>query len=429
MTTAVELMVWSANAGAVGLLVLVAAADLALSRGRAAAQTLAYLASIWLFVVLMSGLPKAALPALDAGLLHAAQVLVGPLCGALATYWVRHWLAARRRDRLMETSLRVAAVTCVAAGPACLMLPPGLQLPVSAAVACLDTGAVLWLAVRAALLGDRLSWGMAAGCGLMLPAAIGLYALPLGGTPPAVAWQMLASLCGIASLSVIGSVLWLRNRETRRAHRSDPAQSRFDPVTRLYSGLTLVQKIIKAQRRRRRNRRHGAVLAVMVFNTEALARQIGQAGLNELFIHLATRIQREVGVVNPVGRYYDRCFVALVETLHSPSDIRTLGLRVAARARRPMEIRSLDGDALSIKADIGVGVVHLASGRTDVDDILHEAQDVAQAARRMRSRAAMLEPGGGQPVPVEQAQLGTRWKSLRAAAPPGSRPVYHAARG
>jgi hypothetical protein len=65
------------------------------------------------------------------------------------------------------------------------------------------------------------------------------------------------------------------------------------------------------------------VLAIMVFDTERVLAQAGSSGLNEMFIHLATRIQRQVGVVNPVGRYYDRCFITLVETIHSPAWLRT----------------------------------------------------------------------------------------------------------
>jgi hypothetical protein len=148
-----------------------------------------------------------------------------------------------------------------------------------------------------------------------------------------------------------------------------------------------------------------------------------------MFIHLATRIQRQVGVVNPVGRYYDRCFITLVETIHSPGWLRTLGLRVASSLRRPMEITSPSGERLTIKADVGVGVVHLTRDHTDVEDLLHDAQRMAEAARGMRSRAAILDPATGDLVPVEKAELGSRWQGLRPNVSHAAKPARRHARG
>src|SRR5947207_10647222 len=127
----------------------------------------------------------------------------------------------------------------------------------------------------------------------------------------------------------------------------------------------------------------------MVFDVDRLTSQLGTAGVNEVFIALANRLQRQVGVVNPVGRYWDRCFVSLVETIHSPSWLRTLGLRVATSLRRPVTVSNADGYRVEVQAEIGVGVVHVASQHEAVEDILHDAQRLAEAAREMRSRAAI----------------------------------------
>jgi hypothetical protein len=127
-----------------------------------------------------------------------------------------------------------------------------------------------------------------------------------------------------------------------------------------------------------------------------------------MFMCIANRIQRQVGVVNPVGRYYERCFVLLVETIPSKAWLRTIGLKVASSLRRPMEVMTATGEQIEITADIGVGVVHLSPEPAAVEDILHEAQRMAEAARGMRSRAAMLDPASGDVVPVEQADLGPR---------------------
>jgi GGDEF domain-containing protein len=170
----------------------------------------------------------------------------------------------------------------------------------------------------------------------------------------------------------------------------------------------MVQKLITAQRRRKRTGRDGAVLAVLVFDVDRIAAQVGAAGVNEMFICIARRIQRQVGVVNPVGRYYERCFVCLVESIQSPSWLRTLGLKVGVSLRRPMNVLAATGERVEIKADVGVGVVHLSRGSAAVEDVLHEAQRMAQAARGMRSRAAILDPATGHSIPVEHADLGRR---------------------
>ncbi|MDI1338347.1 hypothetical protein [Polaromonas sp.] len=132
---------------------------------------------------------------------------------------------------------------------------------------------------------------------------------------------------------------------------------------------------------------------------------------------LQTGMQRHTGVVNPAGRYDDRCFVVLIESLHSPGWIRTMGLREASSLRRPLEISALSGERIRISADISVGMVHLTGAGRDVAQLLHEAEEMAMAARGMRSRAALLDEISRQAVPVENAQLGVSWHAMRSVRP------------
>jgi GGDEF domain-containing protein len=416
--SALELMIWSMAVGAIGAVVAVGLTDLVQVRSPGAAQGLVYHLGTLLFVLLLSGVLREVAPALASPALHVAQVLIGPLCSALGNFWVRGWLSAHQRDRFMSVSLQVSALVTPVLGLACLALPTGQQLPAAAALCLTNTVLVFWLGLRGWLLGDRLALGIAMGCLLMLPALVGLYALAMGLPGIGAGLQALFALCA----AVIGMMLWQRNRHERRVRPEEATPSQLDPVTKLYSGISLVKKLIKAQRRRRRTRRDGAVLAVLVFDTERVLAQAGSSGLNEMFIHLATRVQRQVGVVNPVGRYYDRCFITLVETIHSPAWLRTLGLRVASSLRRPIEVNGPDGQRVELRADIGVGVVHLTSDPADVEDILHDAQRMAEAARRTRSRTAMLDPQTGELVPVEHANLGPRRPGHAAQVPHVVRP-------
>lgn len=415
--SALELMIWSMAVGAMGAVVAVGLTDLALVRSTGAAQGLAYHLCALAFVLLLSGVLEEVAPALDPRALHLAQVLVGPLCSALGNFWIRGWLSAHQRDRFMSVSLQVSALLTPLLAIACLALPLDQQLPAAAALCLTNSVLVFWLGLRGWLLGDRLALGIAMGCLLMLPALAGLYALAMGVPGIGPGLQALFALCAALCTAIIGMMLWQRNRHERRVRPGEATPSQLDPVTKLYSGISLVKKLIKAQRRRRRTRRDGAVLAIMVFDTDRVLAQAGAGGLNQLFIHVATRIQRQVGVVNPVGHYYDRCFITLVETIHSPAWLRTLGLRVASSLRRPFEIQGQDGQCIELRADIGVGVVHLTSDPADVEDILHDAQRMAEAARTTRSRTAMLDPQSGQVVPVEQANLGPRRHGNRSQVP------------
>jgi GGDEF domain-containing protein len=404
--SALELVVWSLAVGAVGMVLLFNLAELVITRSAASLQSSAYVVLSLLFIGLLSGL-AAVWTDWPTETLRAAQVLIGPLCNALGHHWIRGWLSASQRDGLMERVLRGAAIGSVVAGLLCLTLPVPQQLPAAAAICLLNTALLFWLSVRAFLLGDRLAVGMAVASALLLPAVAGLYAVALGlGTSIAV--QAGTAACAVLWNAVQGVMVWLRSHPHVLSRGEEVSAQQRDPVTRLYSGIALVQKLIKAQRRRRRTRRDGAVIAVMVFDVDRIAAQVGTSGVHEMFIAIGNRIQRQVGVVNPVGRYWDRCFVSLVETIHSPAWLRTLGLRVAASVRRPLEVRGRDGEQVEIQPDIGVGVVHLAPGNTPVEDILHDAQRIAEGARDMRSRAATLDRLTDEVVPVELANLGPR---------------------
>ncbi|MES2938421.1 MAG: diguanylate cyclase [Pseudomonadota bacterium] len=400
-----ELVIWSMAAGAMGLVLLFNLAELVSVGSAAILRGVSYHLLSIAFVVLLSGLAQALWPA-PPDLLQVAQVLIGPFTNALGNYWARGWLSAQQRDSLLNAALRLATWVPPAAGLVCLTLPQAQQLPASAAICLLNSALGCWLMLRGFLLGDRLALGMAVATGLGLPAIGGLYALASGVSDLGPALQALVALCVVLSNSLVAVMIWLRRHPhvLARSEAADPLLR--DPLTNLHSSVALVQRLIKAQRRRRRTRRDGAVIAVVVFDIERVVAQAGSAGANQLFVAIASRIQRQVGVMNPVGRYWDRCFVSVVEAIHSPAWLRTVGLRVSVSLRRPIEVTGLDGRRLELRADIGVGVVHLSSAQKPVEDILHDAQRMAEAARRMRSRAATMNPGTREVVPIEEANLG-----------------------
>jgi hypothetical protein len=72
-----------------------------------------------------------------------------------------------------------------------------------------------------------------------------------------------------------------------------------------------------------------------------------------------------------------------------------------------------------VRADIGVGIIHVSEGAKNVDELVHEAQAVATAARSLPSRAALLDPLTRLPVAAESADLGSSWGPMRAASRSG----------
>lgn len=420
--SALELLIWSMALGAIAAVGMARLADLCARPSVSQLRGVSYHVTVFLLVLVMSGVLTPVAGA-DPYRLHVVQVLAGPLCVGLANFWIRGWLAANQRDRLMSVGLRVSALGLPLVGLAALALPFEYQMPVAAGASLFGTTLTLWFTVRGWLMGDRMAPVMATGCLLTLAAIAGLYAVAMAGTAQPPALHALLAACIAASNGLTGFVLWRRDRHEWKARRLDNTVLPFDPVTKLPSGSELVRKLIRAQRRRRRTRRDGAVLAIIVFDVERLAAQLGHSGVNEVFIAIASRVQRQVGVINPVGRYWDRCFVAMVESIHSQAWLRTLGLRVAASLRQPIEVAGHGGARVQVQADVGVGVVHLPPGQVEVEDILHDAERMAEAARAMRSRAAILDPASGRVVPVEEADLGPRRHRHALAAGRVARPT------
>lgn len=400
---ALTLTVWGMCLGAIAAVAVARVGDLLARPGVSHLRAVSYHLSVFLLVLVLSGvLRQVASP--GAARLQVLQVLAGPLCVGLSNLWIHAWLGAAHRDRLMAAMLRLCAIALPVLGVAVLALPPASRLPAAAGLALAGSALTCWLSFRAWIIGDRLALLMAAGCLLTLPAIAGLYAIAMRLGPWDWGAQAAIALCAALSNGLTGAVLRRRERHEWRTRERGSVPA-VDPVTHVHSSAALVHRLVASQKRRRRTGREGALVAVTVFDTERVLAQAGTAGLNEAWMTLAGRIQRQVGVVNPVGRYWDRCFVALVETIPTAAALRTLGLRLAASARRPLEVTGRGGDAMLVRLDVGVGIVHLQPRHAEVEDVLADAQRLAEAARAMRSRAAIADPAGGLPIPVEQARF------------------------
>lgn len=401
--SALTMMVWSMALGAIAAVAFARLGDLLARPSASQLRSLGYHVSVFLLVLVESGvLRQAAAPGAER--LRVLQVLAGPLCVGLSTFWIHAWLAANERDRLMAAVLRACAFALPLLGLATLALPADLQLPVAAQLSLAGGGLTWWVTVRAWRIGDRLALIMACGCLLTLPAIAGLYAIAMHLGQWSLGEQALVALAAAASNALTGHVLWRRELRTWRTRETGSVPA-IDPVTKLHSSAALVHRLVAAQKRRRRTGREGALVAVTVFEPERIAAVAGTAALNEAWMTLAARIQREMRVVNPVGRYWDRCFVAMVETIPTRAWLRTLGLRLAASLRQPVEVTGRSGETVRVRVDFGIGIVLLGRRAPEVEDVLDDAQRLAEAARQMRTRAATFDLLTGMPVAIEEAQF------------------------
>jgi GGDEF domain-containing protein len=412
------LAIWSMALGTIAAMGLARVVQFALAPSAAQVQAVGYHAAVFVLVLVLSGAGAHVAPFVDHAGWQVAQVLAGPLCVGISDLWIGGWLYAPHRDRLMAAALRVCAIALPLGAAACLLLPHDRQLPAAAALALAGGALTLWLTARGWRLGDRLAALMAVGCLLTLPAIAGLYAIAMQWRGLSLRWHVLFAACAAVSNAVTGVGLWHRARQEQHARRQPTLASVIDPVTRLRSGRSLVHRIDRAQRRRQRSGRDGAVLAILLFDLERLRTEMGGTGLHEIYIGLASRIQRRVGAVNVVGRYYEGCFIVLVDSIPSLSWLRTLALRLAASLRRPMVATRRAGDRVELTLDVAVGVVHLSRPAAPVDDVLADVQRMALAARAMRSRTAIRDPRSGEAIPMEDALLDSRRvpRRLRAAA-------------
>lgn len=399
-------VVWSMALGAIAAVAVARLGDLVARPSMSQLRAVSYHLSVFLLVLVLSGvLHRTSLA--GGGRLEVLQVLAGPLCVGLSNFWIHGWLGAAHRDRFMAAALRLSAFALPLLGVASLGLREEYRLPTAAAVALAGSGLTCWLTFRAWYTGDRLALLMAAGCLLTLPAIAGLYAIAMHVGRWGLAAQAAVALCAALSNGLTGAVLWQRERHQWRTRETGRVLA-VDPVTKLHSSAALVHRLVASQKRRRRTRRDGAVVAVTVFDTARIETLFGKAALNEVWMTLGARIQRHVGVVNPVGRYWDCCFVALVETIPAAPWLRGLGLKLAASLRRPIEVTGRDGEPVRVRPEVGIGIVHLRPRHAEIEDVLDDAQRLAVAARGMRSRAAIADPVTGEPLPLEEAPLGQR---------------------
>ncbi len=381
-----------------------------------------YLVMVAMLVGALSGWLGVVWPPLT-GLQVPLALVAGPMSGVLAMHTLSRFLRAKQRDNAVLWGLRVAIACWLLA--LLIGLLPNKQAALGYQAPLMLVGAVIaaWMTVRAALLGDRLAWVMATATTCVTLTILGLYGHALGYTRDSFAAQVSTTL--LVMVYVLLTMLALMRRaaehaKMRRAVQRDPSK---DLLTQLWTGAGFAKQVDAAMARSRRNRSTTALLHVEIFNLPALKAEHGPYAVEEVIYTLAARVQETAGTGNVVGRYGDNSFVVVLGSIKNADVLRTMGIRLAATARRIYLLNPKSAHPREFRADIGVGVVRVnAAARGDssispLDDeageesmqlahaALHEAEHLARLARDFPSRVAVFERRGGPAVALEQAQL------------------------
>jgi GGDEF domain-containing protein len=373
-----QYLIWSAQSGALAMLLAVSFAVANVHRSLASGQQVAWLAASCFMNIAVNGFLRTLVPALSDGQAHVLQVAVGPLVFGLSALWLRNWLDLRRRSLTMDRCLLGIAIAALVGGVACFALDVEDQFAASGMVAFATCMGIAVMCLWAGMRGDRLSLFMAVST-LIVATATALEYSMANGASERLDIRALSALLIVVGTTLISVLLWLRSHKEYESLMGNMVSAQLDPATRLYNGRTLVHKISEAQNRLRMLSGDGAVVAVVVSGLSPLAQKIGTGGVHELLIRAGARVRREAGLINPVGRYFDACFVVLIETLSDPSEVDRLVHLLTKSLSRPMEIRGVHGEPQTVTLNIGVGAARLFH-QSDISSVLHRAEQSARSA-------------------------------------------------
>jgi GGDEF domain-containing protein len=419
-----EVVVWCMLMGAMLMLVLLCLTEYVRQRERWAMESGIYVALLMVVTLSGSGLAQMALGRAYSGHMSVALGVLPPLSMVVGALSIRNWLRTRGREQLVDWSLVCVSVVCGLAVAWAVVFPVPVdalghpRLPDQWRTPNEFTPALAWgtswLAIlattfgslRVALHGDKRAWFMFAVCMLCAPMSMLLSLRLVFAWAAPIEWVALTVLSQGVGACVLVRHSWERHRILFNANRILEDERGIDPLTRLPSGGALISQMEQAYSRAHKLMRHRPVLvAVQLFNAEEIVKECGDNGWNQVVLATLARIRRVVSPADLVGRYYGGCFVILISSRVTAQYLRGLGLRLASSARRPVTPRvppsGFESDE-PIETDVGVGLFW-CDAVGDLTMALHEAERAAEAARGMRSRAAVVLRPRSDAIAVERA--------------------------
>jgi GGDEF domain-containing protein len=421
-----EIALWS---GCLGIYALYACLSLfyaVFNRSIQGLQAFAFVVACASFVGCASGLLAYFFPSVDIATDPQALVLSASLATVVSAMGLRGFLRAELRDALIDRGILLLVV--VGAAQMIWLLPfissVAIEWVALSVTAC--TVVAFWLCLRAWLLGDTFALPMTMACLGMVFGVAGLFAVASHLIKSNMVMQLFCAAFVALYVAVACHTLKQRHAEVLQMRRALFMSRDRDLLTQLWTGAALIRKVDESIARARRNRKEMAVICIELTNTAALRQESGNNGVEQVIYTLAARVRHSSGSsASTVGRYSDDSFVVILDSVQRPSMLRTLGLRLAASARRPFMLNPLSTSPREFRADVGVGVARISPGRhatgrqarssdthmgafdsfSLAQDVLHEAAELALAARAFGSRSAIVDAYSRKTIALESAEL------------------------
>ena len=418
--TPAEISIWSAAVGVYGLSTLLGLVYAVVTQSRTGWHTMAFLGTTGIFVASTSGLIRALSPTSFAYGLNMLDLLSGPISGGIGSWLLAYFLRAKRRDALVQRGLTSTGALCMALCACVFLNDHTLALNIVAVGVVASALFSCGLTIRAALLGDRSAWYMAAGTAVGAVMVFGLYSQAQDRLRGQLVWQAAVAVSTVLYLVICTRTVWQRNVQQVRMTRALARDQRKDLLTQLITGHALVNEVNASIRRAHRSRKEMAIVCVELFNASPLRKQHGLHALEEVVYTMAARVRQAAGAVTHVGRYSDTSFVVVLDSLKQMNQLRSIGLRLASAARKPYMLHPYSSEPSEFRCDIGVGIARIRPGRERAriqetgfasdsislaQEALHDAAQLASASRTMRSRCAIIDGTTRQQVAVEDADL------------------------
>lgn len=385
---------WGAFFGAVGLMLLGAAAAFAQAHRRVALSAALAAVVSALFVVTCLGWLPIADPVAEARL--AAHI--GIFTALVLWVMLMLDLGLLRERRARRRLLLLAAMGAIAAASVIWWLTPRQGVVYGTFVAFAAGLGALPLAVFSARRGDRIAWfGVLAIASMLLGLVGGIWIVLERNLVP---WQAHASaaLAGIAYVISVGVMLWQRYSfliELREVRAQGP---RYDPITRMQSNAATGQML--AQAFGRQHSRPVVLIAVSIGNLYALENLHGRAALNHALFIFASRLRRCVPGGIDVGRLFDDGFLLVSRNARDLEGFYRLGHLLAKRLSRPVNLATAgEGDPglqepVPWVPQVGVGVLATVA-HANPAIVVGKVRDMSRTAWSFASRVAWNDQASG----------------------------------
>jgi GGDEF domain-containing protein len=331
-------------------------------------------------------------PAHDARLVAHVGVLIALILGLilLADLGFLRQPAQRRRILAGMGVLSVLVFGVI------WLLTPGQAAAYGTLAPLAGSVAALPVVIVSARRGDRIAWlGVFAVTALVVALAGSLWiVLDRQGAP----WQVhaVSALAGIAYLSGIGGMLWLRYSyliELRGVLAQGP---RYDPITRMQADAASGRTVAEAFHRQHHPGRPVVLAAVSIGNLYALENLHGRAALNHALFVTAGRLRRCVPPDIAIERLYDDAFLLVSGNARDLEGLVTLGRVLATRLSKPVNLRTGGDDdperQTAWVAQIGVGLL-ATTAQANPAAVVARVRDMSRTAWSYASRVAWHDQG------------------------------------